>query len=65
MKHYWLCNDVQGFMACANCLRNPEHKTNTEAAMDKHQRWDRPLTSRRGCADQMTAGAGYAEADHA
>lgn len=58
-KRHWLCNDVMGFLQCANCLRNPEHETNQAAALNPHQKWDRPLTSRAGCADQMQA-AGYA-----
>lgn len=61
-KSYWLCKDAQGFMACANCLRNPEHETNAAARIERTQKWDRPLTSRTGCADQMmpTAGVGSA-----
>lgn len=58
-KRHWLCNDVMGFLQCANCLRNPEHETNKEAALNPYRKRYLPLTSSTGCADQMQA-AGYA-----
>lgn len=61
MRH-WLCNDVMGFLQCANCLRNPEHETNQPA--NPNQPTGKPLTSRTGCADQMqAAGSAKGKAD--
>lgn len=61
MKRHWLCNDVMGFLQCANCERNPELPQNIVASLEVNQQWGKPMANRQGCADQMmTAGVGSA-----
>lgn len=61
MNRHWLCNDVMGFLQCANCLRNPEHECNEEVKTEEWPFRMRPRTSPHGCADQLIAPAGSAK----
>ncbi len=50
INDYSLCSEVQGFVDCETCLRNPE---NTKAS-DIYQSWIEPEIKNDECIDLLT-----------